>query len=331
VKPLRQIDPLLAQFLYLLAPRGGEFVYKYIFIRLINAIIVVCGVSLLVFVLTRTIGNPVDVMLPIEASIAERVKLTHQLGLDKPFLIQLWAYFSGVAQGDFGLSWWQRQPALTVALERLPATFLLLVTSFLLAFTLAVPLGVLAAIKPKSLLDKICSTGSLLGVCLPNFWLGLMLIIVFAVKLGWFYTSGYGTWRHLVLPAVTLSVLPLGRITQMVRSAMLDQLQQQYIVTARSKGLAEWVVVVRHALKNAGVTIVTISGWELGRMMAGYTVVIEVVFGWPGLGQLVVESINQQDFPLLQALTFVIASIISLLNLVIDLTYPFFDPRIKYD
>ena len=304
--------------------------HRYVLSRLVYAVLVVFGVSLLVFVLTRFIGNPVDVMLPIEASQSEKAQLTHQLGLDKPVWQQAAGFFGGALRGDFGISWWQRQPALPLAIERLPATLKLVFASFIAAILVGVPLDVLAATTPGSLLDGFCSTLALLGVSLPAFWLGLMLILNFAVRLGWFATSGYGGFRYLTLPAVTLGALTLGRITQIVRTAMLDQLHQQYVVTARAKGLVERIVVLRHALKNASIPIVTMSGWELGRMLAGYTVVVEVVFGWPGQGHLIVDTIGAQDFPLLQALVFVVAVTVSAVNLVIDLAYPFFDPRIKF-
>lgn len=304
---------------------------RYIVIRLLNALVVVIGVSLLVFVLTRAVGNPVDVMLPIEATDVERARLTHQLGLDEPLYTQLAEYSAGVLKGDFGKSWWQGTPALELAMERVPYTLKLSGIAFIIAIIFAIPLGMLSALRPRSWLDKITSTTAMLGICVPNFWLGLVLILIFANTLGWLPTSGTGDWRYMVLPSVSLAVLPLGRITQIVRSAMMEQLRELYVVTARSKGLAEWLVVTRHALKNAGITIVTMSGWELGRMLAGYTVVIEVVFGLPGLGHLIIDAINYQDFPLLQALTFVIAVTINMLNLVIDLSYPLFNPRVKFD
>ncbi|HBV95487.1 MAG: hypothetical protein JL50_09365 [Peptococcaceae bacterium BICA1-7] len=304
---------------------------RYIVIRLLNALVVVIGVSLLVFLLTRAVGNPVDVMLPIEATDEERARLTHQLGLDDPLYTQLADYSVGVIRGDFGKSWWQGTPALELAMERVPYTLKLSGIAFIIAIIFAIPLGVLSALRPRSWLDKITSTTAMLGICVPNFWLGLLLILIFANTLGWFPTSGTGGWRYMVLPSVALAVLPLGRITQIVRSAMMEQLRELYVVTARSKGLAEWLVVTRHALKNAGITIITMSGWELGRMLAGYTVVIEVVFGLPGLGHLIIDAINYQDFPLLQALTFVIAVTINLLNLIIDLSYPLFNPRVKFD
>jgi len=302
----------------------------YLLKTLLKALVVVLGVSLLVFVLTRSIGNPVNTMLPLGASMAERARLTHQLGLDKPLLAQLGDYVVGVAQGNFGESWWQQESALTVALRPLPFTIELSGIAVVISLVFAIPLGILSALKPRSLLDKVASTSSMLGICVPNFWLGLILILIFSNLLHWFPTSGTGGWQYWVLPSVTLAVLPLGRITQIVRTAMLEQLRELYIVTARSKGLPEFWVVTRHALKNAGVQIVTMSGWELGRMIAGYTIAIEAVFGLPGIGSLIVDAIGQQDFPLIQAITFVIAICIVFLNILIDLSYPLFNPRVKF-
>ncbi len=303
---------------------------QYILRKLLGAVVVIAGVSLLVFILTRVIGNPVDVMLPLNATAADRVRLAHQLGIDKPILTQLGEFITGVFHGNFGESWYEQQPALSVALERLPFTLELSGIAMALALIFAIPLGVLSALRPRSLLDKVTSTLSMFGICVPNFWLGLVLILIFANTLHWLPTSGVGDWRYLVLPAITMAVLPLGRITQIVRTAMLEQLREPYVVTARSKGLLEFWVVVRHALKNAGISIVTMSGWELGRIIAGYAIAIEAVFGLPGIGSLVVDSIGQQDFPLIQALTFVIATCITLINLLIDMTYPFFNPRLKF-
>lgn len=302
----------------------------YITKTLLKALVVVLGVSLLVFVLTRSIGNPVNIMLPLGASMAERANLTHQLGLDKPVLAQLWDFILGVAHGNFGLSWWQNESAMTVALRPLPFTLELSFIALIISLVFAIPLGILSALRPRSLLDKVASTSSMFGICVPNFWLGLMLILIFSNLLHWFPTSGTGDWHYWVLPSVTLAVLPLGRITQIVRTAMLEQLRELYVVTARSKGLHEFWVVTRHALKNAGIQIVTMSGWELGRMIAGYAIAIEAVFGLPGIGSLIVDSIGQQDFPLIQAITFVIAICIVVLNILIDLSYPLFNPRVKF-
>jgi len=303
---------------------------RYILFRLLNAAIIVVVVFVLVFLLTHWVADPVDQLLPLSATQSERDAMEQKLGLDKPILVQLYNYVAAAAHGDFGTSWDQDRPAIDIVLERLPTTMQLVAAAFAIAMVFGVLLGVLASLWPRSFLDKLISTSSLVGICMPNFWVGLILMIIFAVNLGWFPTSGVGTWKNLVLPAITLALLPLGRMVEIVRSAMLDQMREQYVVTARAKGVAEWLVVAKHAMKNTGVTTATMGGWELGRMIAGYTVVVEVVFAWPGMGHLVFEAIKQGDFALVQALALVIAVLIGLLNLLVDLSYPLFDPRIKY-
>lgn len=304
--------------------------WRYIIFRLFNAALIVIAVFVLVFLLTHWVTNPVNQLLPLSADKASRLAMEHQLGLDKPIIVQMFDYAGQVLRGNFGVSWSQDIPAIDVVMNRLPNTLILVGAGFTLAMILGIALGIVASLKPRSLLDKALSTGSLVGICLPNFWVGLILIIVFGVKLGWFPTSGMGDWKNLVLPAIALAILPMGRMVEIVRSAMLDQLREQYVTTARAKGVREWIVVVKHALKNAGITITTMGGWELGRMIAGYTVAIEIVFAWPGIGSLVVDAIKAGDFPLVQTLAIVIAVMISLLNLAVDLSYPLFDPRVKY-
>jgi peptide/nickel transport system permease protein len=303
---------------------------RYILFRLLNAAIIVVVVFVLVFLLTHWVANPVDQLLPMSATASERAAMAQKLGTDLPIMVQMYRYVVAAAHGDFGTSWDQDRPAIDIVLERLPTTMQLVAAAFGIAIVFGLLLGIVASLRPRSFLDKVISTSSLVGICLPNFWVGLILMIIFAVKLGWLPTSGVGTWKNLVLPAITLALLPLGRLVEIVRSAMLDQMREQYVVTARAKGVSEWLVVVKHALKNTGVTTVTMSGWELGRMIAGYTVVVEVVFAWPGMGHLVFEAIKQGDFALVQALALVIAVLIGLLNLLVDLSYPLFDPRIKY-
>jgi len=233
-------------------------------------------------------------------------------------------------KGDFGESWWQREPALKLVLERMPATALLVTVSFALSLLISLPLGIVAATRPGSLLDRSLTGFSLVGVCLPGFWVGLILVMLFAVRLGWFYTSGYGTWRHMVLPVITLSILPAGHIAQITRFAMLDQLNQQYVSVARAKGVSETKVVLVHALKNAATAIVTMAGIDFGKTLATGSAAVEVVFGWPGFGSLLIETVSRQDFPLLQACVFVVAVVICLINLGVDLSYALFDPRIRY-
>ncbi len=304
--------------------------FGYLSRRLFYAVVSVVAVSVLVFAITHVIGDPVKLMLPLEATAEQRDQVRETLGLNDPMIVQFGRFAWGAVRGDFGNSIWQRVPALPLVLNRLPATFLLSFAAMAIAIIFAVPLGVLAALRPRSLLDHVCSLGSLAGMCLASNWLGLMLILIFAVNLGWFYTSGYGSWKHLVLPAVTLAAAPLGRITQIVRSSVLDELGRNYVTAARSRGLSEQTVIMGHALKNAAIPIVTLSGWELSRLLAGFTVIVEVVFGWPGVGLLAMDAIRRQDLNLLQADVFVVGVLVVGLNLMIDMTYGWFDPRIRY-
>ncbi|MEX0974365.1 MAG: ABC transporter permease [Bacillota bacterium] len=303
---------------------------RYVAIRLAFTVLVIIGVSLLVFCVTHMIGSPVDIMLPLQATAEQRAAMEHKLGLDRPILVQLGDFLRDMVKGDFGESWWQREPALELVLRRMPATLMLVALSFGLSILVALPLGVVAATRPGSTLDRGLTGFSLVGVCLPGFWVGLILVMLFAVRLGWFYTSGFGTWRHVVLPMITLAILPAGHLAQITRFAMLDQLNQQYIMVARAKGVSETKIVLVHALKNASTAIVTMAGVDFGKTLATSSAAVEVVFGWPGFGSLLIETVNRQDFPLLQACVFVVAVIICLVNLAVDLSYGLFDPRIKY-
>lgn len=302
----------------------------YVFRRLIYSIAVVVGVSVVVFLITHVLGDPVKLMLPLEATQKQYEQAREVLGFNDPLYIQFYHFARKAVHGDFGDSLWQRVPALPLVLERLPATFLLAGTAIVIAVALAIPLGILAALRPRSWLDHVCTTTSLFGMCVADFWLGLMLILIFPVTLGLFYTSGYGTWQHLVLPAVTLAARPIGRITQIVRSSTLDEMGKNYVMAARARGLTEQGTIVGHVLKNAAIPIITLSGWELTRLLAGFTVVVETVFGWPGVGLLAIDAIKRQDLPLLQADVFVVALIVVALNLLIDLAYGAVDPRIRF-
>jgi peptide/nickel transport system permease protein len=302
----------------------------YLLRRLFYAGISVIAVSTAVFVITHVIGDPVQIMLPLEATQEQRDQMRQALGFNDPLYVQYARFSYDALRGDFGNSLWQRVPALPLVIDALPATFLLVLAAMTMALVLAIPLGVLAALRPRSLLDHVCTLGSLLGMCMASNWLGLMLILIFAVDLGWFFTSGYGTWKHLVLPAVTLAAAPLGRITQIVRSSVLDELNKNYVTAARARGLTEQSVILGHALKNAAIPIVTLSGWELSRLLAGFTVMVEVVFAWPGVGHLAMDAIKRQDLPLLQADVVVVGVLVVALNLIIDMAYGWFDPRIRY-
>jgi peptide/nickel transport system permease protein len=303
---------------------------NYFVRRILYSILVVAGVSLVVFVVTHMIGDPVRLMLPLEATEQEAVEMRHHLGFDQPLHIQFLNFASKALYGDFGDSLWQRTPALPLVIERLPASLLLATVAIVIALVGSLPLGILAAIRPRSLLDRLCVVVSLGGVCIPVFWLGMMMILLFAVGLGWFKTSGYGGWEYLTLPALTLAALPAGRIAQIVRSSMIDEMHRTYMSTARAKGLTERTVIMRHALKNAAIPIVTLAAWELTRMLAGYTIVVEKVFAWPGYGQLAMQAIERRDLPLIQANVFVVAIIVVTMNIAVDLLYGALDPRVQF-
>jgi peptide/nickel transport system permease protein len=284
---------------------------------------------MIVFVVTRAIGDPARMMLPLEATEEQVEAFRDKMGFNDPLWVQFWNWGKNAIRGDFGDSLWQRTDAMQLVLERMPATLLLCSTAIVIAVAVSLPLGILAALRPRSWLDKVTTSFSLIGVCIPDFWLGLMMILVFAVALRLFFTSGYGTWRHLALPAIALAARPWGRITQIVRSSMMDEMHRTYMMTARAKGLTERNVIMSHALKNASIPIVTLAAWELTRMLAGYTIVVETVFAWPGFGQLAMQAIERRDLTLIQANVFVVALMIVVLNIAIDLIYAALDPRVR--
>jgi peptide/nickel transport system permease protein len=304
-------------------------VTAYFIRRLLQSVLVIVGVSIIVFVITRAIGDPARMMLPLEASEEQVEAFRERMGFNDPLWVQFWDWAKKAARGDFGDSLWQRTPAMHLVLERMPATLLLCSTAIVLAVAASLPLGILAALRPRSWLDKITTSFSLVGVCIPDFWLGLMLILLFAVALRLFFTSGYGGWKHLVLPAVALAARPWGRITQIVRTSMMDEMHRTYMMTARAKGLTERNVIVSHALKNASIPIVTLAAWELTRMLAGYTIIVETVFAWPGFGQLAMQAIERRDLTLIQADVFLVAVIVVIMNIAIDFIYAALDPRVR--
>jgi peptide/nickel transport system permease protein len=297
--------------------------------RVGQGLIVILGVTVVVFVVTRLIGDPIRVMLPLEATDAQRDAFAKSIGFDRPIISQFFTYLGDLLRLDFGDSLWQRRPAIDIVFEHLPRTFQLVGAGTALSLLIALPLGTVAALRPGSWLDRITVTTSLLGLSLPQFWLGLIFIVVFAVNLGWLPTSGSGTWKHLVLPSLTLALPAAGRLSMMVRSSMIDELNRQWVKTARAKGMPFRRTVGMHAMRNAAVPIVTMAGWELIRALAGYTVIVETVFAWPGVGSLALQSIERQDLILLQAIVFTIAFLVVVINVAIDVAYKFIDPRIK--
>jgi len=298
--------------------------------RLIHGLIVVIGVTVIVFFVTRIIGDPVQVMLPVEATLEQRALLERQLGLDRPILEQFVDFVRDVAVFDFGDSLWQRRPAMEIVLERLPMTALLTAAGIGSAILLSIPLGILAALRPGSLIDRIISVSSIAGLSMPQFWLGLLLIVFFGVQLGWLPTSGARGPLYLVLPALTLALPSLARMIVVVRTAMINELNRQYVKTARAKGLKLGRVAGVHALRNAWVPIITLSGWEVIGAFAGNVVVVESIFAWPGLGLTIIQAIDRQDLILLQATVFTVAIIAVGVNLLLDLAHKTIDPRVEF-
>ncbi len=304
---------------------------QYIIRRLLQAVLVVFGVVTVVFIILNLTGDPVRLMLGEQASEEDITAVRRQLGLDRPLHEQYFKYLGNVVRGDFGGSIRQRGlPAMDLVLERYPATLRLALTALAFSVLLATIFGIISAVKRYSVLDNVVMFLALFGQSVPNFWLGIMLILIFAVNLGWLPSQGFGDGdpRYLILPMLALAATPLARLTRLVRSGMLEILGQDYIRTARAKGLREGMVVVRHALKNAAIPLVTIIGLDMGALLGG-AVVTETIFAWPGVGLLVIESINGRDFPVVQAAVFVIATSFVLINLLVDLIYTWLDPRVR--
>ena len=297
--------------------------------RLFHSIFILLGLVIAIFFVTHLLGDPARIMLRPDATEAQVQALRVELGLDDPLLVQFARYTGNLLRGDFGESLWQRVPVMPIVLDRLPATLYLAGVTLAIAVPLAITLGIVSAIKPRSIPDRIVTVVSLTGVSTADFWLGLMLILVFAVQLGWLPTSGYGGLSFVILPAAALAVRPIGRVSQVVRSAMLDQMNQGYVTTARAKGLSDRVVVFYHTLKNALIPIITLTGDEAASLLNG-AVVIETLFGWPGIGILLIQAIERRDLPLVEATAIVIALMIVGLNLLVDLTYTIIDPRVRY-
>ncbi len=297
--------------------------------RLLSAMVVVVGVSVLVFLLIHLVpGDPVEVMLGEGARPADRAQLEQALGLHQPLTVQLTDYFSGLARGDLGESLHSRQAVAEVIAGRLPATVVLALAALAVALVLAVPLGLIAAVRPDSPWDSGAMTFSMVGVSIPNFVLGPLLILLFSVHLGWLPVSGWEGPASLVLPAVTLGTAMAAILSRMVRAALLDVLGEDYIRTARAKGLDELTIVVRHGLRNAALPVITVVGLQLGTLLGG-AVITETVFAWPGIGQLTVEAIQRRDYPVLQGCILVISLAYVVINTLTDLAYGVLDPRVR--
>jgi peptide/nickel transport system permease protein len=303
--------------------------WAYVGRRVAQTALILVAITVVVFWVVRLSGDPVLLMLPADAGQQDIQRLRESLGFDQPVHIQLWRFMERVLTGDFGTSLRFQEPALALVLDRLPSTALLALTALAISTLIAIPLGVLSAVRRDSLWDRAAMGAALLGQSMPIFWTGIMLITVFSVALDLFPSSGSGTIRHLVLPAAALGFFSTGRMTRLVRAGMLEVLGQDYVRTARAKGLAERRVVYRHALRNSLLPVITIVGLELGSTLGG-AVVTETVFAWPGVGRLIVSAIFARDYPLVQAAVLVVATMLVLVNLVVDLLYTVVDPRVRY-
>jgi ABC-type dipeptide/oligopeptide/nickel transport system permease component len=297
--------------------------------RIATAAIAVFGVVTVIFVLARMIGDPVALMMQPGMTQADVVALRHGLGLDQPIPVQYLHFVVGALHGDFGASPWQARPAFGLVIERLPATLQLTASALGFATIFAIGFGTIAAARPGSWIDRLCSAVSLTGQSMPNFWLALMLVLLLSTTLRWLPPAGYGRIENLVMPTLSLSLFTLSRLTQLVRSELEAALREDYVRTARAKGLSEPIVLLRHALANVAIPLVTVLAVDFGLMMGG-VVVTESVFAWPGVGRLMIQAIGQRDFPILQASAFVIASIVVTTSLLADLAYAALDPKIRH-
>jgi peptide/nickel transport system permease protein len=303
---------------------------RYLIRRLGRTIFALWGISTIVFVVLRLSGDPAVLLLPQEASVEDVMRLRHDLGLDDPLLLQYLRFLGNSALGNFGESLRHREPAMALVRSHLWATLELSFAAFFVAAAVAVPIGVLAAVKPNSLYDHAVMTLALIGQSAPTFWLGIMLILAFGLGLRWFPIGGRGTISHLVMPALTLGAFAMASIARLTRSAMLEVIRLDYINTARAKGLSDGYVIWKHALKNAAIPVVTIMGLQFGALLSG-AVVTETVFSWPGIGRLAIQGIYNRDYPVVQASVFLAAVFFVAINFAIDLVYMLLDPRIRYE
>jgi ABC-type dipeptide/oligopeptide/nickel transport system permease component len=297
--------------------------------RALQAVPALIGITAVAFVLLHLSGDPSSVLLPPEATDEQRAAFRHAYGLDEPLPIQYVAYLGRLAQGDLGTSFAFRQPALQVVLRRFPNTIELAVIATILAILIAIPAGVVSAVRRGTLLDRGLMAAVLLGQSVPTFWLGMLLILVVAVGLRWLPASGQGTWANLVLPSLTLAAWFMALLTRLTRSEMLEVLGQEYMRTARAKGLRERLVLLRHGLRNASIPLVTIVGLQFGGLLGG-AVVTETVFAWPGVGTLILDSILKKDYPVVLAGVLIVAATFIVINVFLDLMYVYLDPRLQH-
>jgi peptide/nickel transport system permease protein len=294
-------------------------------------LLVVClGISIITFLLLHLKGDPVVLLLPLDAGKEEMESFRHLMGFDQPLYVQYLRFLRGAVQGDFGDSLYMKKSAFALVMERMPATLLLTFVGLLISLVIAMPLGIVSAIRRYSLVDNLCTMFAVGGQAMPIFWLGIMLIIVFSVKLRWLPASGSGSWAHLVLPATTLGFFLAPLTMRLVRSGMLEVLSQDYVRTARAKGVSERQVLLKHALRNAAIPVITVIGLQFGQLLGG-AIVTETVYAWPGVATFTVTAIRNSDFPVVQAAVFLLALCIVVVNLLVDLLVGLIDPRIRLE
>ena len=303
---------------------------RYIARRALQSLLAIWVMSLVVFTLARFSGNPLDVMLPMEATQEDYERVSKHWGLDQPLYTQYVIFLGRALKGDFGTSWkWPGRNAMDLVWERLPATLQLAGFALLVSVLIALPVGVLSAVKKGTVWDTAATVIALLGQSLPGFWLGIVLMWIFAVHLGWFPTSGQGGIQYMILPAITLGWFQVAAIMRLVRSSMLEVLDTEFVKLTRIKGLAEWKVVWKHCLRNAAIAPLTYFAIIAGVLLTG-SVVTESVFSWPGTGLLVIDAVRARDFQVVQAVVIVFAGIFILTNLLVDILYAYLDPRIRF-
>jgi ABC-type dipeptide/oligopeptide/nickel transport system permease component len=319
----------------------------YLVRRLWQSLLVLFGISIIIFTILHLTGDPAVLLMPPDATKEDIDNFRKLMGFNDPLFFRWppWEYlnppwrfatdtqygrfFVGVIQGDFGNSFRHQQPAMSLVMERMPATIQLTLTAMAIAVCVAVPVGILSAVRRNSVLDHAGMVLALLGQSMPVYWLGIMFILLFAVRLNLLPAFGAGSWRHLILPAITLGAFSMARIARLTRSSMLEVLGQEYVRTARAKGLSELRTVLKHGLKNAAIPVVTVIGLDMGTLLGG-AVITETIFAWPGVGRLAVQAISYRDYPLVQAAVFTLALIFVLINFLVDILYTYLDPRVAY-
>lgn len=301
---------------------------SYILKRLGHTLLVIIGISIISFVFLQLSGDPVGLMLPQDATSQQIEELRQKLGLDDPVVLQYLRFVGNALQGDLGRSLFSNEPVAGLILERLPATVELAFFSMVFALLIALPIGIVSALKRGTFIDTASMILALFGLSMPHFWLGIMMIMLFSVQLGWLPTSGRGSFSQIIMPAAAMGISMVALFARLTRSTMLEVLGQDYVRTARAKGLPEHLVIAKHALKNAMIPLITMVGMEFGLLLGG-AVIIETVFAWPGVGRLIVQAIMDRDYPVVQGAVMLLAMIFVMVNLLVDLAYGWLDPNVS--